>query len=162
MIIYNQFWFPGKVPSMNELIDFKSTCSPMKKTWLVRKGDKPGTNRYNKYNSVKQDWKAKVVKVVKEVGHTTVTACYFAYMVVEKTRKRDPSNIAASSVKFIEDGLTEAGVIPNDGWDNVLGINTYWRLERKGEAGVFVVMSDLVLMPCTMETIYESQRQKAE
>lgn len=141
MIIYNTFFFPGKVPSMNELIGFKAITAPMKKTWLVHAGKKIGTFKFNKYNEVKQDWKQKVVKVVREVGYTPVEACYFSYLVVEKTRKRDPSNVAASSVKFIEDGLIEAGVIPNDGWDNVLGINTYWTLERKGEAGVRLIMA---------------------
>lgn len=142
MIKYNEFWFPGKVPSMNELVDFKGSQSPMKKTWLVHAGNKPGTYRFNKYNQVKQEWKQKVVTTVKQVGFNSVEACYFTYLVVEKTRKRDPSNFSSSAVKFIEDGLTEAGVIPNDGWDNVLGISTYWKLDRKGDAGVFLLMTD--------------------
>ena len=162
MITYNTFFFPGKVPSLNELLNAKAGMAPMKKSWLVHKGKNPGTFKFNKYNEIKSDWKAKVVKIVKEAGFTPVESCYFAYLVVEKTRKRDPDNICSSAIKFISDGLTEAGVIPNDGWDNVLGINTYWRHEPKGEPGVFVLMTNLVVMPCTMETIYESQRQKAE
>jgi hypothetical protein len=35
----------------------------------------------------------------------------------------------------------KAGVISNDGWDNVLGINTYWVHEKEAAAGVCVFMA---------------------
>lgn len=126
----------------------------MKKTWLVHAGKNPGTFRYNKYNTIKADWKEKVVAVVKHTGFIQVEACYFSYLVVEKTRKRDPSNIASAATKFIEDGLIEAGVMPNDGWDNVLGINCYWELDRPGEAGVFVLMTDSEMLKKDVLSIY--------
>jgi hypothetical protein len=36
----------------------------------------------------------------------------------------------------------KAGVIPNDGWDNVLGIIPEWVLHRKAKPGVVVIMAD--------------------
>ena len=131
----------------------------MKKTWLVHKGTKPGTFKFNQYNEVKQDWKQKVVTTVRNVGFTAVDACYFNYLVVENTRKRDPSNIISSSIKFIEDGLSEAGVIPNDGWNNVLGITNYFTHQPLHEEGVFLVMTDVMLMPCTMMELYGQSKR---
>ena len=132
----------------------------MKKTWLVHKGKKPGTFKFNRYNTVKQDFKKMAINVIKETGFVPVEACYFAYLVVETKRNRDPSNFCASAIKFAEDSLTEAGVIPNDGWNQVLGINTYWRHEPDGIPGVFLVMTDLVIMPCTMNELYERYKVK--
>lgn len=160
MITYNTFWFPGKVFSLNELIDFKASVSPMKKTWLVHKGKQPGTFRFNQYNKVKQDWKQKVVNVVRETGFVPVESCHFSYLVVEQTRKRDPDNICSSAIKFISDGLVDAGVIPNDGWKNVMGISNYWRQGKK--PGVFLLMTDMVVLPLSMNEIYDSQRQTEE
>lgn len=154
MKIYNAFWIPGKVPSMNELVNFKASMSPMKNTWLVHKGKQVGTFRYNQYNKVKQDWKQKVVKVAKETGFAPVKACYFAYLVVEKTRKRDPSNIFSSAIKFIEDGLVTIGVIPNDGWSTVLGIRTHYLHAPKHSPGVFVVLSDCRVDESEIEELY--------
>lgn len=159
MRVYNKFFFEGKIPSLNELVDFKASVSPMKRTWLVHSGKKPGTYRFNKYNQVKQDWSKKVETVVAQEGFETVEACYFTYIVVEKTRKRDPSNICSSSAKLIEDGLIKAGVIPNDGWNNVLGICNYWVHEPKGTAGVLVLMTDVVIMPCTAMELYGQSKR---
>lgn len=142
MITYNVFCFNGKVPSMNELIDLKARGQPSKKTWLLHSSHVPGTFRFNLYNKIKNEWKQKVVSALKESNWVAVKACYFSYLVVEKTRKRDPSNICFSAIKFIEDGLVEAGVIENDGWSQVLGINVYWHHAPKREPMVLVIMSD--------------------
>jgi hypothetical protein len=51
--------------------------------------------------------------------------------------------------------LVEAGVIPNDGWNNVLGIRVHW-VHRKGrEPGVYVVMSDGLLSEEQLVVEYE-------
>lgn len=68
---------------------------------------------------------------------------YFHYLIIEKTKKRDPSNICSAGIKFIEDGLVKAGVIPSDGWKNVLGIRQHWHHEPDCEAGIYVLMSDV-------------------
>ncbi len=144
-MIYNTFWFPWKVPSLNELNSFRAIQAPTVKSMIVYSGKKKKTYQYNLYNEVKQKWSTKVCGIVKKEGFKQVDSCYFNYLVVEKTLKRDPSNICASSIKFIEDGLIKAGVIPNDGWNNVLGINPQWVLDRKSDNGVFLLMStDLV------------------
>lgn len=137
---------------MNELIDLKAQGRPAKKSWLLHASQVPGTFRFNLYNKIKKEWKQKVVSTVKEYEWTRVDACYFNYLVLEKTRKRDPSNIAFSAIKFLEDGLIEAGIIENDGWNQVLGINVYWHHAPKREPGIYLVMSDF---PLTKEEMME-------
>lgn len=38
-----------------------------------------------------------------------------------KNKKKDKSNIAAFAKKCIEDGLVKAGVLSDDGWENIQG-----------------------------------------
>ena len=45
---------------------------------------------------------------------------YLKFLWVEPNRKRDLDNIAFAK-KFIQDALVKNGVIPNDGWKNILG-----------------------------------------
>jgi len=46
--------------------------------------------------------------------------CEYMFIWNEPNKKRDPDNIAFAK-KFIMDGLIMAGIIPNDGWQNVGG-----------------------------------------
>lgn len=147
-MIYNTFWFPWKVPSLNELNEFRAIQAPARSSIIMRRSPKKkkGNYTFNLYNKVKQEWSKKVCNSVKKSGFKQIDSCYFNYLVVEKTLKRDPSNICASAIKFIEDGLIQAGVIPNDSWANVLGINPQWVLHRKTEKpGVLVVMSEKII-----------------
>lgn len=157
MIIYNRFVFPWKVPSLNEMSLMRGITG--KTSWLLKPGKKKKRSPYqfNMYNQLKQEWSTKVSNFVKSVGYTPVDACYFNYLVVERTKKRDPSNVFASAVKFIEDGLQVAGVIPNDGWDNVLGINSYMTLDRKSEGAVLLIMADLRLSELDMLDFYNER-----
>jgi hypothetical protein len=132
------------VPSLNDLNAFRAIQSPMH-TSLFKKKSKNGNSfaRFNLYNSVKQDWKKKTISAVIKQGFDAVHHSYFHYLIIEQTKKRDPSNICSAGIKFVEDGLIEAGVIPNDGWKNVLGIRIHWHHEPKCEPGIYVMMSDI-------------------
>lgn len=161
MIIYNTFWIPGKVPSLNDLNAFRAIQGPPRSSMILRRSPgkkKKNTYTFNKYNDEKQKWSRLVEKVVKKKGFQKVESCHYSYLVVEKKRNRDPSNICASAVKFIEDGLMKAGVIPNDGWDNVLSIKPEWVLHREGNPGILVVMSDDIVPYWVMiETYIQNQ-----
>ena len=41
------------------------------------------------------------------------------YLFLCKNKKKDKSNISAMAIKIIEDGLVTAGILKNDGWDNI-------------------------------------------
>ena len=143
--IHNAFWIPGKVPSLNDLLAAKGGGSaPVLASLIMRhrpgKG-KRSARRFDLYNDIKQDWKRRTIAAIGS-PFVRVPSAYFAYLIVEETLKRDPSNIFAAAIKFIEDGLVEAGVIPNDGWAQVLGIRPHC-IHRPGrDPGVYVIMSD--------------------
>jgi hypothetical protein len=156
-VIHNAFWVPGKVPSLNDLLDAKGTRRPIVRSLIMRAKPAKGKQRggeYDLYNDIKQDWKQRTVRAV-GAPFVRVASAHFGYVVVEADRRRDPSNICSAAVKFIEDGLVAAGVLPNDGWDNVLGIRVHW-LHRVGhEPGVYVTMSDEPLSETQLTLEYE-------
>lgn len=142
-VIHNTFWVAGKVPSLNDLIDAKGTRAPVIRSIIMRQRPKKGQRGggFDLYNDIKQDWTARTIRAVGSPFVRCLSA-YFGYVVVEETTRRDPSNVCSAAIKFIEDGLVKAGVIPNDGWGNVLGIRPVC-IHRPGrEPGVYVVMSD--------------------
>jgi hypothetical protein len=147
-VIHNTFWIEGKVPSLNDLLDAKGGAkAPLMRSIIMRqkpaKGNQRG-GRFDLYNDIKQDWKQRTVRAT-SVRHARIDKAFFGYLVIEQTLKRDPSNICSSAIKFIEDGLVEACIIPNDGWNNVLGIRVHWLHRKLARPGVFVVMSDAPL-----------------
>lgn len=144
---------------MNELLQFKSNGGPKMTSIIRRTGQKKGQFRFNLYNKVKQDWSARVMSVVSKAPNSVrVKEAHFSYLVVEKNKKRDPSNICSSAIKFIEDGLQKAGVIPGDGWKNVLGISNYWGLYDNHEPGVYVIMSDKEMKREDVESVCWQER----
>jgi hypothetical protein len=70
-----------------------------------------------------------------------VDCAYFTYFFTEPNKKRDPSNFTSGAIKLIEDGLQKAGILKNDGWKNVLGISSYWAVD-KSCPGVTLYMTD--------------------
>jgi Holliday junction resolvase RusA-like endonuclease len=44
-------------------------------------------------------------------------------------KRRDPSNISAS-IKFIEDGLVTAGILKDDGFDEIKSIKHYFSFDK--------------------------------
>lgn len=54
---------------------------------------------------------------------------YLKYKWVEPNTKRDLDNIAFAK-KFIQDALVKQGVIPNDGWKNILGFTDSFAVDK--------------------------------
>lgn len=70
------------------------------------------------YANLKEEYTEKVAwkaKSLPKLNRIFLNIFYYC-----QNRRRDPDNIAAGK-KFIIDGLVEAGVIENDGWDDVVG-----------------------------------------
>lgn len=156
-VIHNAFFVPGKVPSLNELLDAKGGTAPKVASIIMRHLPKKGKQRgarFDAYNDIKQEWKRRTIAAI-GAPFVRVKACYFAYLVVEQEKRRDPSNICASAIKFIEDGIVEAGVMADDGWKNVLGIRVHWVNRPTHRPGIYVVMSDIRLTEEQLEAEYE-------
>ena len=99
---------PGEMPGMNEII-------------------KAAKSHYGQYSKMKKantelvTWIAKKTPKKKRVFLDITWYC--------KNKKRDPDNIAAA-VKFIWDGLVEAGVIKNDGWNENGGWANHFEVDK--------------------------------
>lgn len=156
-VIHNAFFVPGKVPSLNDLLEARGAKAPVIRSIIMRQ--KPGKAksagvRWDLYNDIKQDWCRKTIAAL-GAPFIRVPSCHFGYVVVEETLKRDPSNICSAAVKFIEDGLVKVGAIPDDGWDEVKSIRVTW-VHRKGRPpGVYVVMSDTPFTEVQLVEEYE-------
>ena len=159
-VIHNAFFVPGKVPSLNELLDAKGGTKDKRKLLILRHLPKKGKRVpewVHAYNDIKQSWKRRTIEAI-GTPFVRVKACYFGYVVVEQDKRRDPSNICSSAIKFIEDGIVEAGVMRDDGWENVLGIRPHWIHRPNHEPGIYVVMSDVRLTEDQLEMEYEDAR----
>lgn len=53
------------------------------------------------------------------------------YRFYEANKRRDKDNIAGVAHKFIQDALTESGILKDDGWDYVTGFSDEFYLDRK-------------------------------
>lgn len=107
-------------------------------TWLLRIGSRlPGLNEiisssatatrgWSGYNTLKQRFTAQVILFARVRGLTAIGPGFFTYLFVEPDRRRDPSNVVGGGVKLIEDALQAAELLPNDGWQHVLGYVGYW------------------------------------
>lgn len=157
-VIHNAFFVPGKVPSLNELLDAKGGTRTKKQLLILRhlpkKGKRPVPEWVHAYNDIKQSWKKRTIDAI-GAPFVRVKAAYFGYVVIEQEQRRDPSNICSSAIKFIEDGVVEAGVMSDDGWNNVLGIRVHWVCRPNRDPGIYVVMSDVRMDEELLEREYE-------
>lgn len=114
-----RLWIPEPMPGLNQLIDARRV--------RFQKGT-------DSYNVLKKKWARKVQNLAYAQRFPFVEQGKFTYLFLEPNRRRDPSNVIAGGVKFLEDALVEAGLLENDGWKNVLGIATHWCVckERPG------------------------------
>lgn len=56
---------------------------------------------------------------------------YMTYRWFEPNKKRDMDNIAAGGRKIIQDALVEAGVLKNDGWNDIAGFRDEFYVDKK-------------------------------
>jgi Holliday junction resolvase RusA-like endonuclease len=101
---------PGRLPGLNEMID---------------------AARENRYASAKMKkeytelvaWCAKAARLPRMEKVDLVITWH------EPNKRRDKDNIMAGQ-KFIWDGLVEAGVLPNDGWNQIGDITHRFRVDK--------------------------------
>lgn len=60
---------------------------------------------------------------------------------IEINRKRDPDNFIFAK-KFILDGMVKAGMLPNDGWNNIAGFVDTWECMPETNGGCIVTVTD--------------------
>lgn len=107
---------------------------------LVIPGLLPGLNEY--INAERRN-KYQAASMKKQAEHLIISLCkarlhgvhidkpvFIRYQWIERNRRRDKSNVAFAK-KFIEDGLVKAGVLDNDGWNNIVGFADDFDVDAK-------------------------------
>jgi Holliday junction resolvase RusA-like endonuclease len=56
--------------------------------------------------------------------------CVVRCLWFEKDKRRDPDNIRVG-IKYILDGLVEAGVLPTDGWKYITGLEDRFYVDKE-------------------------------
>ena len=102
---------PGELPGLNEIIAMS------KEHWA-------------KYAEEKHSRTEQIAWLAKEQicgKYSRVDLIFNWYC---KDKRRDKDNIIAGQ-KFIIDGLVEAGVIENDGWEQIGNISHFFKIDNK-------------------------------
>lgn len=119
-----ELWIPGKMPSLNELI---SAAKGFRGSGLG-------------YARLKRKWTTIVKQLARAAKLKPMQRAHVAFEWVEATRKRDPDGVCSGGAKCVLDGLVEAGVLPDDGQDEVVSFTHTWRIDRK-KPGVLVKLT---------------------
>lgn len=114
-------WIPGKLPSLNQLI-FTDVRSRIK---------------------VQKAWVDPIALIAKAAKLKTISAKVFIhYTHVRVEFRGDPSNWAAGAAKVIEDGLVQAGILPDDSFKYVAGFDHVFILDKTTKPGVKIILED--------------------
>jgi hypothetical protein len=110
------FFIPGPLPGLNEMIDQAKGCG----------------GRGARYARIKDQWTQTCALHALAAGLKHIDCARFRFRWVERTRQRNPDNIACGK-KYIIDGLVTAKVLDNDGWSQVLSwVDSFEVGERPG------------------------------
>jgi hypothetical protein len=120
-----------RLPGMNELLGASTGMF----------GNAGSRGRHNGYSKLKKAWGQKIVVLCLEQRLTPTPAAHFRFTWIEPNRQRDPDNISAGK-KLIFDGLVAAGILPEDGWSQILSIREEFRVNRACPGVVVDILSD--------------------
>ncbi len=101
---------PGELPDMNKIIAASKS-------------------HYGKYSSIKKSETEAITWLAKKLpkmGRVQISFTWYC-----KNKKKDPDNIAAGGCKVVLDGLVEAGVLENDGWTQIAGIEHHFEVDKQ-------------------------------
>lgn len=111
---------PGTLPTLNEIVD-------------------AGKQHWGCYAKMKEEETNKVAWVAKQLPEMKAVRLSITYFC--RDRRTDPDNLAAGK-KFILDGLVKAGVLKNDGWEQVKSFQESWEVD-KDEPRIEVILEDV-------------------
>ena len=104
---------PGLLPGLNEYINAERT------------------NKYAAATMKKQCEAVVMAEARRQLKHIKLkTPVIMRYKWVEPNKRRDKSNISGYGRKVIEDGLIKAGIIPNDGWNEIESFSDEFTVDK--------------------------------
>lgn len=110
-----EFFIPGPLPGMNEMIDM-------------------ARDHWSESHRNRQMWVDHIAAIIGRVPKLERVHVHFHWL--EKDRRRDPDNIIAAK-KYVLDGMVAAGLVSNDGWVQAAGFLDTWDVNKKNP-GVYV------------------------
>ena len=116
-----------------------------------------GTGGRHTYNAEKAKHQGIVGREAIEQGFQPVGGCW-GYLMVERDRRRDPSNIMAGAIKIIEDGLQEVSLLAGDGWEDVRAITPVFAIDSH-EPGVLIANDVEMIQTYTLLKTWNSERR---
>lgn len=112
---------PGELPDLNMIID------ESKKHWT----------KYRDMKQVETEKVAWIAKKLPKMGKIDLKITWYC-----KDKRKDKDNILVG-IKFILDGLVEAGIIKNDGWKEVGDITPKFEIDKHNPR-IEVLISEVV------------------
>ena len=115
--------FPFALPTLNEYINAERT------------------NRYMAA-SIKKNTEHKLMLFIKgQTKESFTEPVFIKYRWVRKDARHDKDNIAFAK-KFVQDALVKAGVLPNDGWKNIIGFTDEFELGEQNRLYVEITKGE--------------------
>ena len=109
--------FPFALPTLNEYINAERT------------------NRYMAAHIKKMTEQRLVFYIQSQTRERFQEPVFIKYKWIRKDARHDKDNIAFAK-KFVQDALVKAGVIPNDGWKNIVGFSDEFEIGKTDELWV--------------------------
>lgn len=108
-----KFTIRGTLPGLNELIE---------------------AERRNRYAgaALKKQSESVVMHAARSLGKMRFTEpVYMVYHWYEPNRRRDKDNISSFGRKVIQDALVKSKILQNDGWNNIIGFEDRFEVDKK-------------------------------
>ena len=115
-----EFFVPGPLPGMND---------------IVRKN-------YYVYSAMKKQWSRTIATCLQHAKILPMERVAVIFTWVERDTRRDPDNILAGGQKLVLDCLVTTGIIPNDGWANIVGLAHNFTIDASNP-GVWVILHEV-------------------
>jgi Holliday junction resolvase RusA-like endonuclease len=113
------FFIPQRLPSLNEWVGSKT--------------------RWH-YSQVKRESEKVIRAAIRTANLQPMPFAYVELTWTEPTKKRDLDNISAA-VKFVLDSLVQTKVLPDDGWNEIMGLTHRFVHLPKSTGSVQVLLS---------------------
>jgi Holliday junction resolvase RusA-like endonuclease len=115
-------FIPSPLPNLNDLIEAAAH------SFRTRTGK---TIRGVKYRELKKSWAGIIALHARQQNFDPLMGpAHFDFEWLEPTRRRDPDNFVSGGMKLIFDALQEAGLMQNDGWNQIMSMTHTWRVEK--------------------------------
>lgn len=116
-----QFFVPGPLPGQNTFMGKGSR-------WT--------------YKKAKREWAKRIGADIAQAKLKPMRRVQIAWQWQECNRRRDPDNFTGISKKFILDTLVGAGILPDDGWDEIAGWTDHWMVDVTNP-GVLIILQEV-------------------